>query len=194
MTAATTASFQKILDAAETLIQDKGCRQMTLQDIIRETGLSKGAIYHYVSGKDELLGLVLKARVEKANQRFYEAVHDPSSSGLGKPLQTIAQGMASGSSHENVTNKIFIYLLSQMDQPKVAEMVSEVHEFTLRTCTEWIEAGKRAGYIPAEADSERLAESLITFMYGMRFKSAVTRRDSELSIEELIGFMRRTLS
>jgi len=189
-----TNSFQKIMDTAEALIQEKGCRQMTLQDIIRSSGLSKGAIYHYVSSKDELLGLVLKSRVEKANQRFNEAANDPNSSGLEKPLRAIAEGMARASSYENVTNKIFIYLLSQMDQPKVAELVEEIHDYTLRTCSSWIEAGKKAGFIPAESDSAKLAESLILFMYGMRTHSAATRRNNSITVEELVQFMRRTLS
>lgn len=194
MPATTTSSLQKILDTAETLIQEKGCRQMTLQDIIRESGLSKGAIYHYVTGKDELLGLVLKSRIEKVDRRFQETVRHPETNGLEKPLQAIAEGMASATSYENVTNKIFLYLLSQMDQPKVAEIVEEVHDYSMRTSAEWIEAGKRAGFIPKEADSMRLADSIVTFMYGLRMKSAATRRDNEVTVEDLVSFMRRTLS
>ncbi|MEW9701076.1 TetR/AcrR family transcriptional regulator [Paenibacillus sp. SI8] len=68
------ASFQQILETAEQLIKEKGCRQTTLQDIIERTGLSKGAIYHYVSGKDELLGLILKSKTELLNAKFEQAV------------------------------------------------------------------------------------------------------------------------
>ncbi|TVY10912.1 TetR/AcrR family transcriptional regulator [Paenibacillus cremeus] len=188
------SSFQAILDAVETLIHEKGCRQMTMQDIIQRTGLSKGAIYHYVTGKDELLGLVMKSRIEIANERFSQAVNHPQSYGLQKPLQSIAEGMIRATSYANVTNKIFIYLLGQMDQPKVAEIVRDVYEFTLQTCSAWIEVGKKAGFIPAEADSNKLADSLLTYMYGLRVQSTVMQQDSQVTVEELIRFMTRALS
>ncbi|WP_027091726.1 TetR/AcrR family transcriptional regulator [Cohnella thermotolerans] len=191
---AASASFQKIMDTAEALIQEKDCRQMTLQDIIQRSGLSKGAIYHYVSGKDELLGLILKSRVERANKRFDEAVRDPGSSGMEKPLRSIAEGMLQATRYDNVTNKIFTYLLSQADQPKIAAVLDEVHEFTLRTCASWVETGQRSGYIPAEADGRKLAESLLTFMYGMRVQSTIKREAFRVTEDELIRFMSRTLS
>lgn len=69
-----TSSFQLILDTAEQIIQEKGCRQTTMQDIIDRSGLSKGAIYHYVSGKDELFGLILKAKMDQMNDSFKQSV------------------------------------------------------------------------------------------------------------------------
>jgi AcrR family transcriptional regulator len=192
MTAAN-ASFQTIMDATEQLIQEKGCRQTTLQDIIHRTGLSKGAIYHYVSGKDELLGLVLKSRVEQINARFTEAVTNPNTSGLGNPLQLIAEGMIRSTSHQDVTNKIFIYLLSQMDNPKVQAMVKEMYEFTLQTCMRWIDIGKMHGVIPAEVEGTKIAESLVMFMYGMRVQNTIMQEQSRMTVQDLIAFMSRSL-
>lgn len=186
-------SFQTIMDATEALIQEKGCRQTTLQDIIQRTGLSKGAIYHYVTGKDELLGLLLKSRVEQINARFTGVVNSPQTSGLGNPLQLIAEGMLRSASHSNVTNKIFIYLLSQMDNAKVAQIVQEVYGFTLQTCTKWIEVGKQHGVIPAEVDESKTAEALVTFLYGMRVQNTINQEFNRMTVEELVAFMTRAL-
>jgi AcrR family transcriptional regulator len=192
MTAANT-SFQTILDATEALIQEKGCRQTTLQDIIQRTGLSKGAIYHYVSGKDELLGLVLKSRVEQINARFTEVVNRPDISGLGHPLQLIAEGMVRSTSHLDVTNKIFIYMLSQMDNPKIAAMVQEAYAFTRQTSLRWIDIGKLHGVIPAEIDSARIAELLVMLVYGMRVQNTIMQEQSSFTAQDLIEFMSRML-
>ncbi|WP_342044383.1 TetR/AcrR family transcriptional regulator [Bacillus sp. OTU530] len=192
MTAANT-SFQIILDATEALIQEKGCRQTTLQDIIRSTGLSKGAIYHYVSGKDELLGLVLKSRVEKMNARFTDVVTSPNTSGLDDPLRLISEGMLQSTNHQDVTNKIFIYLLSQMDNPKVAAMVQDAYKFTLETCTRWIDVGKMHKVIPAEVHSAKVAETLVMFMYGMRVQNTIMQEPSQMTVQDLIAFMTRSL-
>jgi AcrR family transcriptional regulator len=187
-------TFQTIMDTMEALIQEKGCRQTTLQDIIRETGLSKGAIYHYVSSKDELLGLLLKSRVDQMNAKFNEVVNRPQTSGLGDPLQLIAEAMVRTSNHQDVTNQIFVYLLSQMDNTKVEEIVQEVYGYTLQTCTRWIDLGKKYGAIPFELESEAAAEFLVMFMYGLRVRNTIARQPSRYSTKDLADYLRRVLS
>lgn len=49
------AQRQRIQDAAITAIQRKGLASTTMSDIIKESGLSAGAIYGYYAGKDELI-------------------------------------------------------------------------------------------------------------------------------------------
>jgi AcrR family transcriptional regulator len=187
------ASFQIILEATEALIKEKGCRQTTLQDIITKTGLSKGAIYHYVTGKDELLGLVLKAQIEQMNDRFYEVVNNPASQGLENPLQIIAQGMVQTSNHEDVTNKIFIYLLSQMDNPKVSDIMKGVYDYTLSTCIKWIEAGQQASVIPDAVDKAKIAEGMLMFMYGLRVQNTIRQQAGSMNMQDMMQFMFRSL-
>lgn len=47
-------TVEKILDAAACLFAQKGYAHTTLQDVIDETGLSKGAVYHHFKSKEEL--------------------------------------------------------------------------------------------------------------------------------------------
>jgi AcrR family transcriptional regulator len=51
----------QILDTALRLVYTKGYGQMTIQDILDEIGISKGAFYHYFDSK----GAVLEALVER---------------------------------------------------------------------------------------------------------------------------------
>jgi len=44
----------RIVDAALRVFARKGFHETTMQDVVRESGLSVGAIYTYFSGKDEL--------------------------------------------------------------------------------------------------------------------------------------------
>jgi len=192
--AAPNASFQLILDTAEQLIQEKGCRQTTLQDIIGRTGLSKGAIYHYVSGKDELFGLILKSRVEQINAKFYEAVSDPGKGGLSAPLQTIAEGMATVSSQPDATNKIFLYLLGQMDNPKVAELVRGIYRYSLDTASRWVSIGQESGVIPPGVDGAKIAQTFITLMYGQRVQNAILPEETSLGLQDFFQLMFRSLS
>lgn len=47
-------TVEKILDAATILFLQKGYQHTTLQDIIEETHLSKGAVYHHFKSKEEI--------------------------------------------------------------------------------------------------------------------------------------------
>ena len=51
-------TVEKILDAAERLFAQKGYAHTTLQDVIDETGLSKGAVYHHFKSKEEIAAKV----------------------------------------------------------------------------------------------------------------------------------------
>ena len=46
----------KIISAAWKLFYDQGYDETTIDDIITESGTSKGSFYHYFEGKDALLG------------------------------------------------------------------------------------------------------------------------------------------
>ena len=49
------ASKGRVLEAAASLFIRKGYEETTMQDIMEESGLSKGAIYHHFAGKQEIL-------------------------------------------------------------------------------------------------------------------------------------------
>ncbi len=50
----------KIFDAALAISNDKGFSAMSLRDLSTETGLSMGALYSYISSKDDLLNMLLE--------------------------------------------------------------------------------------------------------------------------------------
>jgi len=188
------ASFQLILDTTEQLIKEKGCRQTTLQDIIDRTGLSKGAIYHYVSGKDELFGLILKSKAEQMNERFQAAVAETVGPDAVPPIQSITQGMIANTDKNDVGSKIFIYLLSQNENPKIAEMLTDLYNFSLRMATSWLEVGQKAGAIPPEIDASRAAAIFMTFTYGIRVQNVIAGdMDQTLQADEVFKVIVRSL-
>nr|WP_326125522.1 TetR/AcrR family transcriptional regulator [uncultured Oscillibacter sp.] len=81
-------TVRKILDTAERLFIEKGYDRASLQEIIQETGLSKGAIYHHFASKEDILYSVCE-RIGRRNGEILSKVRDaPDLSGLEK-LRTI---------------------------------------------------------------------------------------------------------
>jgi AcrR family transcriptional regulator len=65
------------LDAAQRLIQSKGYEEMSLQDVLDELEVSKGAFYHYFSSKEALLAAVVDRIILGATAAMTPVAMDP---------------------------------------------------------------------------------------------------------------------
>jgi len=55
----------EILDVAQRLVNTKGYEQMTIQDLLDELQISKGAFYHYFGSKQALLEAIIERIVDE---------------------------------------------------------------------------------------------------------------------------------
>ena len=79
-----------ILDVSTRLFSEKGYDDTSLQDIINETKLSKGAIYHHFSSKEDILKAIFH-RLGNENAEIFAKIRDDSRlSGIEK-LRNIFQ-------------------------------------------------------------------------------------------------------
>src|SRR6266516_7322921 len=73
-----------ILDVAQQLVYTKGYEQMTIQDILDNLRISKGAFYHYFDSKPALLEAMIERMGEGIEQLVLAIVHDPALPALEK--------------------------------------------------------------------------------------------------------------
>ncbi|MBT2699648.1 TetR/AcrR family transcriptional regulator [Bacillus sp. ISL-40] len=173
-------SFQHILSITEEIIIEKGCRNTTLKDIIERSGLSKGAIYHYVDSKDELFGLILKSKIEEMNEKFQMTItqsmqeESPNQGRFG----VVSQFFHSRQNSNDIGNLIFIYLLSQENE-KVKNILTELFRYSKDTGTQWIKMGQENGVIPPNIDAERMSTLMMTFSYGLRVTQSLSSSEED---------------
>jgi AcrR family transcriptional regulator len=67
----------EILDAATRLIYTKGYEQMSIQDILDELSISKGAFYHYFDSKQALLEAIIERMMAEVDKFLRPIVQDP---------------------------------------------------------------------------------------------------------------------
>ena len=80
-----TARRNEILDVALQLVYSKGYDKMTIQDILDQLHMSKGAFYHYFDSKVAVLEAVVERMViEQVEPLLLAAVHDPRLTALEK--------------------------------------------------------------------------------------------------------------
>ena len=160
-------TFLRLLETAEILIQESGCKKTTLQEIMNRSGLSKGAIYHYVKSKDELFGLLLLTKMQQIGQAFDEAVSRAMIGELDGPLMAITSGLLPKLTDRNhVVNKIFFYLLSQHEHPDVAALLRRIYDHSLSIGAEWIRVGQKYKAIPEDIDADATSRQLLAWTYG----------------------------
>ncbi len=79
------ARRNEILDSAYKLVYTKGFDRMTIQDILEDLHISKGAFYYYFSSKIDILEALIERMVDIQVQPLLAAIADnPQLSGLEK--------------------------------------------------------------------------------------------------------------
>ena len=66
----------EILDVAQRLVYTKGYKQMSIQDILSEVQISKGAFYHYFDSKQTLLESLIERLGKQAEELLIPVVQD----------------------------------------------------------------------------------------------------------------------
>jgi AcrR family transcriptional regulator len=74
----------RILDAAERIIIARGYEQMSVQELLEDLRISKGAFYHYFDSKHALLEALVERRFEQAQRLLEPIVADPKRPALEK--------------------------------------------------------------------------------------------------------------
>lgn len=60
-------TIKQILDVSYKLFIEKGYEKTTIQDIINNIGMSKGAIYHHFKSKEEIMNAISKRSFQESN-------------------------------------------------------------------------------------------------------------------------------
>ena len=150
-------TVQKILDTAERLFIEKGYDRASLQDIIVGTGLSKGAIYHHFTSKEDIFYSVCD-RIGQRNAQVFSQVRDaPGLNGLDK-LRSIFKA----SLQPEHQAKMFCMMPYLMDNAKflATEMRSIFTEVTPAFVEPIIRQGMADGSINTSHPKE-LAEAMM---------------------------------
>ncbi len=83
-----TATRGKILDAAQNLVLARGYVGMTVDHVLNEVGITKGAFFHHFKSKDDLARALLQRYAER-DERIYRETRDRAEKLSDDPLQQV---------------------------------------------------------------------------------------------------------
>lgn len=90
---------QEFLDTALALFQRQGYERTTLNDILGQVGVSKGAFYHYFAAKEDVLAALALREVGRKLEITRAIVADPSLTALEKLDRIIARSQEYNLAH-----------------------------------------------------------------------------------------------
>ncbi len=175
------ATRQRLVDAAVEVVRSEGFGAMTTRRILEVAGLSKGALYHYFSSKDDLY--------EAIAERFVDL--DSSLAGELEPLDVHVLAMQENLKPGGST------LLGRLraaawDNDAVREVMRRYDTHIVQEYAALNKLSIDSGLFRADVDAEALVEMIAVFVEGLDLREAtgfVTDRSRVVStfVEALIA-------
>ena len=180
----------KIMNAAQSQILNNGFGGTTIDSIIEEAGVSKGAFFHYFSSKDEL-GHTLVKRYAEADTEHLESTLSKAEGLSDDPLQQLLIFVKlfeqeAESLEEPYPGCLFASFLSQSDlfDSRIMEIIrNSMLEWRIRVKDKLEEILQK--YRPEkEVDIESLADMLLVIFEGS-FVLSESHQDSQIIARQL---------
>ncbi len=184
----------RIIKAACAVFQRKGVINTTMDDIAREVGVSKGAVYPYFPSKTQLLiGVMGHLRDELKLKIERVAELDDVPGGVGRVLDTYFQQVFDPA----VWNLLAAEAASD---PEVREALRGDQQEGTRVVRELLRRLEAAGRIPHQADPDETAEAIVMLVAGafamgyQRGDMEAARRTLVRTLGKLVGLTEPTVS
>lgn len=166
----TEATRQLITEKAFLQFYKYGFKSTSISEIMRETGLSKGAFYHNFKNKEELGVLVVKAEL---NTRIYNAMILPLyTNGDAKTIlkNTFVNKFQAFTSDEKLMGCPVNNLINEIggSQNLLNEALKDLIDTWVKAVVHIIERGHKDGSIQLENNAQQVAIYLVSSFEGMR--------------------------
>jgi AcrR family transcriptional regulator len=159
----------RIIDSALRVFADKGYHGATIADVVRESGLSVGAIYTYYKGKEEL---------------FLATCELSSGQGLGELGNRLARGrsvaeklaiaigffldaLETGPDQPDLASALVMQWSRAHEEPAVRASLARRRDQIVTVGELLIREGMSTGELPPWVDAPALAAALVAFLDGL---------------------------
>jgi AcrR family transcriptional regulator len=156
------AARAKVADAAIKVFAEKGYSEATMDDIAKELGVTKGALYHYYRWKVDILKEIYRGSHKSVRDFFHKSLRD------SDPVDGL-QGLfdlATGYYKEFAPVQFEILSFATQDE-KVRSIVREDYREDLAIIEKYLQTQIKKGRIRSDVDVKFLASSLQALSLGM---------------------------
>jgi TetR/AcrR family transcriptional regulator, repressor for uid operon len=176
----------RIVDAAGLVLHRKGLGGMTMDEIAREIGVSKGALYLYFPSKGQLLEAILSRFRGEMMARLERAVAEGD---VAEGIASTIDKIFSGEFNPAVWHQV---VADAAADPEIQEALQQDSRMDSKELQGLLRRMEAKGRIPPQANPDVIAD-IIYLLLGGTLLMVSTRRDPGESRERLVRAIRWTL-
>ena len=163
-------THQTILNTAQQLFAVKGYNGTSMNDIVKESGVSKGAIYNHFESKERLFLSLMEVQTQVGFSQLEATFSDDDTSvdKLKKILAVTFSGSVSCPRELCMMQTEFMVSASRIESivPELQKRYRMIRDFMVAI----IEDGKSRGEIKKELDSESIVTLVFATLDGLGFQ------------------------
>ena len=161
------ARCSEILDAAVVCFARSGFHKATMRDIVRESGMSAGAIYNLFSSKQEIVAAIASRRHDEERRMFEEALKQ---STLPKSLEYIRDHFLSelNTPRQRMRRRVTVQLWAEAQHDtRLQRVAKDTFAKPYKLLRDLLSEGQRRGEIATRIDAGAMARFLIAAFHGL---------------------------
>jgi AcrR family transcriptional regulator len=173
----------QILAAASSCFARVGFHVATMQDVIKESGMSAGAIYNYFSGKEDIIVSIADKRHERETAvcRVAESMPDARAAVEFLAREFFGQLIDKAQQRER---RVGVQLWAEaLNNKKLLKVTQEGTHQPRRVLTKLVSSLKVSGDLPEDLNSDAMARIMIALFEGFVLQKC---RESDLDVEPYI--------
>ena len=177
------ARCSEILDAAVVCFARSGFHKATMRDIVRESGMSAGAIYNLFSSKQEIIAAIAARRHDEERRLFEEAMKQAT---VAKSLKAIRDHFLSElkSPKQRMRRRVTVQLWAEAQHDTTLQKVAkDTFAKPYKLLRDLLTKGQRRGELARQIDADAMARFLIAAFHGLVLQS---EWDERLAVQPLL--------
>lgn len=171
------ARRRQILDGAARCFARNGFHATSMQDVLRESELSAGAVYRYFAGKDEIVTAIADEALGLVRAAFAEAaVSDPPPTPdvlLGRVLGAVFDLAPPDGDRRAFAGLVVQVWAESLRNEALAATIAEGYAGMRAAWTAVVENCRAAGLMPPGPDADHVARTLIAAAQGFITQQAL---------------------
>ncbi len=173
------ARRRQILDGAASCFARNGFHATSMQDVLKEVDLSAGAVYRYFGGKDELIAAIVTEVLDTVRGILEQAAREspPPTPDVLVPralARMREQRPATLDSGEWMFPRLMLQVWTETTRnPELAAVMTDGYDKVRTALGKVTESYRTAGLLPADADTDAMARTMIAVVQGFAAQTAL---------------------
>jgi AcrR family transcriptional regulator len=153
----------RILTAANLVFGEKGYRQATMDDVAKKLGVSKGALYLYFAGKEDLFEAICRAQPLAFKEILYSTFNESKN-----PLESAGEFFDKMLKQYGSNSGLSFEIFSEASHnPGLRKILKKTQDEYATTLMSYLEEGRKRGFIDRDLDLRPITYALIALWNGI---------------------------